>query len=202
MKTMNQPEIFEAIVFAAKAHSGQYRKGTVIPYIYHPLAVARLLIENHCSEEIVITGLLHDTIEDTTVTFEQIAEKFGQAVAEMVQLLTDPPDLSTWLARKKHILETLSHAPQAVLLVALADKLDNLRAIGKDQPQVWQRFKADKEQIRWYYKSLADLFLSRSELLAGKPFFEEFIETVRQVFPEAETNAQRKFNNLLNLPLI
>lgn len=64
--------IFEAIEFATKAHAGQYRKGTGIPYITHPLGVSKILIENGCPEHVIVAGILHDTIEDTPVTFEEI----------------------------------------------------------------------------------------------------------------------------------
>ncbi len=185
---MNQAQIFAAIEFAAKAHAGQYRKGTRIPYLFHPLGVARILIEENCSEELIITGLLHDTIEDTAVTGEQIAEKFGAAVAGMVQMLTDSPHLDHWPDRKNHTLQTLSKAPAAVLMVAFADKLDNIRSIGQDYPaageKFWERFSVPKEQMAWYYRSLADVFSNRPEFFFNKKLIREFIETVIQVFGE------------------
>jgi len=64
--------IFEAIEFATKAHINHFRKGTKVPYIIHPLQVARILIESDCSDHVVIAGILHDTVEDTPVTLDDI----------------------------------------------------------------------------------------------------------------------------------
>ena len=93
--------IFKAINYAAKAHSGQHRKGTKIPYIIHPLGVAKILIEYGCADHVVIAGILHDTIEDTTVTFEQIKDIFGSAVADLVEAESEPDKSDTWENRKK-----------------------------------------------------------------------------------------------------
>jgi len=65
-------QIDEAIIYAAQKHSGQPRKGTDIPYIVHPIEVMKILIENNCSEKVVIAGILHDTIEDAKVPPDEI----------------------------------------------------------------------------------------------------------------------------------
>ena len=78
-------EIVEkAIIFAAKAHGNQKRKGTDIPYITHPFAVGMLLQKEKCSEEVIAAGILHDTLEDTETTFEDLTEVFGVHVANLV----------------------------------------------------------------------------------------------------------------------
>ena len=99
--------IFKAIEFAARAHSGQYRKGTKIPYIVHPLGVAKLLIEHGCPDHIVIAGILHDTTEDTPVTLEQIKDIFGLAVAALVEEASEPDKSDTWENRKKSTIQVL-----------------------------------------------------------------------------------------------
>ena len=73
-----------AIIFAAKAHGNQKRKGTDIPYITHPFAVGMLLQKEKCSEEVIAAGILHDTLEDTETTFEDLTEVFGVHVANLV----------------------------------------------------------------------------------------------------------------------
>src|SRR3989304_6852558 len=97
-------KIFDAIVFAAKAHACQFRKGTTVPYIIHPVGVARILIEYGCPEDIVIAGLLHDTIEDTAVTLEDIQKEFGDDIAGIVRGATEPNKKDAWEDRKKHTL--------------------------------------------------------------------------------------------------
>ena len=77
-------KIHDAIIFAAKAHEGQRRKGTDIPYITHPFEVAQILMEAGCDETLIIAGLLHDTLEDTEVTAAEIEEQFGPEVLALV----------------------------------------------------------------------------------------------------------------------
>jgi len=157
--------IFDAIEFAAKAHSGQFRKGTKIPYIVHPLGVAKILIEHDCPEEIVVAGILHDTVEDSTVTIDDIRQSFGEKVAWLVQAASEPDKPDTWENRKRHTIEFLKTAPVDVLLVSLADKLDNIRAIRQDYEKLgdalWPRFHRPKDSQMWYYRALVDAFARR-----------------------------------------
>ena len=76
--------LFEAIEFATKAHSGQYRKTTKVPYIIHPLGVVKILIDYGCREEVVAAGVLHDTVEDTDVTLGEIHSHFGKNIKSQV----------------------------------------------------------------------------------------------------------------------
>ena len=158
--------IFEAIEFATRAHSGDYRKGTRIPYITHPLNVARILIESGCPEEVVAAGLLHDTLEDTRVTFAEIEAAFGSEVAGLVGAVSEPNKSDhTWENRKAHTLKCLKTAPFEVLLISLADKLDNIRSIREDRDrigdEVWKRFRRPREKQQWYYETLAEVFSAR-----------------------------------------
>ena len=82
--------IFKAIEFSTKAHSGQCRKGTKIPYITHPLNVAKTLIQLECSEPVIVAGILHDTLEDTRVTFDELLEIFGKEIADLVNSASEP----------------------------------------------------------------------------------------------------------------
>jgi (p)ppGpp synthase/HD superfamily hydrolase len=95
--------IFKVIEFATLAHSGQYRKGTKIPYIVHPLAVGQILIEHGCSVQVVIAGILHDTLEDTRVTIGEINDLFGKEVADLVQAVSEPKPLRLPGKTAKHI---------------------------------------------------------------------------------------------------
>jgi (p)ppGpp synthase/HD superfamily hydrolase len=74
-----------AIEVAAKAHENQFRKGTDIPYITHPLAVGLILAKAGCSDDVIIAGILHDTVEDTSITLDYIRDTFGNKVSTIVK---------------------------------------------------------------------------------------------------------------------
>ena len=180
--------IFDAIEYAAQAHREHFRKGTNIPYIIHPISVAKILIEYDCAEELVIAALLHDTVEDTAVTLEAIRAKFGEKVAGLVEAASEPDKSDTWENRKRHTLEYLKTAPMEVLLLSCADKLDNIRSIKEDYERfgesVWKRFRRAKDAQKWYYTELADLFMGRAEGEPGATLFRQFCYEVQQVFPK------------------
>ena len=161
--------IFEAIRFAVEAHSGQYRKGTNIPYISHLINVMKILCENNCKEEIIVAGVLHDVLEDTPVKVEELEANFGTEVAFLVIGATETEKLSktrkrsdkeSWKERKQQTINFLTEeATCDQLLVTSADKLDNLRAIRDDYGRMgetlWTRFNAGKEEQKWYYTAIA-----------------------------------------------
>lgn len=183
IKPKKRTAVFDAILFAAKAHIGHYRKATRIPYILHPLGVAKILIEQGLQDEVVIAGILHDTVEDTPVTIEQIRRKFGKKVARLVEGASEPDKSDTWENRKKHTIEHLKKASLNLLYVSCADKLDNIRSMIQDHKKVGEklfgRFNRPKAQQKWYYTSLAKVFLSRKR---NDPLFVEFDKAVRQLF--------------------
>jgi (p)ppGpp synthase/HD superfamily hydrolase len=169
-----------AVDYARIAHAAQVRKGSNIPYLYHLLGVASLVIEFGGSEDQAIAGLLHDTLEDCGAEHEPIIRaQFGDAVADIVLACTDgtAEDKSSlidaeskrrdWLARKLAYLAHLAEAPDAVLLVSGCDKLHNARAIVQDMEdpnvgvQVFERFKGGQAGTLAYYESLSRIFLAR-----------------------------------------
>lgn len=179
-------KLFQAIEFAAKAHTDQFRKYTKIPYIVHPLGVAKILIESGCSEEVVLAGLLHDTVEDTEVTLDQIEDEFGKEVARLVEGASEPDKSDSWDNRKKHTIDYLQDAPMDVILVTFADKLDNMRAIRSDYEKignkVFRRFNEPKNKQRWYFESLAEVFSNR---IVDEPLItllREFKSEIAKVF--------------------
>jgi (p)ppGpp synthase/HD superfamily hydrolase len=166
--------LYDAIELAARAHHGQVRKGTEIPYLVHPLAVA---------------GILHDTLEDTPATLEEIRSHFGWEVADLVVALSEPDKQAPWEERKAHTLEYLEQmATPDVLLVAVADKLDNMRAIraglASDGAAFWLRFNRPRENQKWYYQRLADVFERRITAGAGVVLAQAFKLDVERVFGE------------------
>jgi (p)ppGpp synthase/HD superfamily hydrolase len=157
--------VFDALEFAAKAHRGQFRKGTKIPYLIHPLRVARILIEAHCSDAVVAAGLLHDTLEDTPVTLEEIRRAFGPQVADWVAGVSEPDKSNSWEFRKQHTLEQLHSAPVEIVVIACADKLDNIQSIRRGYEKMgedfFKRFNRPRLQQQWYYSELARIFNQR-----------------------------------------
>jgi hypothetical protein len=152
--------------YANQVHATQQRKGTAIPYVSHPLAVASLVLEHGGGEDETIAALLHDAAEDQggRTRLEEIGRLFGGHVAAIVEECSDtfedpkPP----WESRKQRFLERLKNASPSALLVVAADKLHNARSILKDYREVgealWSRFRGGKEGTLWYYRSLVSAF--------------------------------------------
>ena len=157
---------------AVRAHAGQVRKGTSIPYVAHPMAVASIALEYGADEDQAIAALLHDAVEDGGAEYEQeIREHFGARVADIVMGCTDGvPDATgkkpPWRQRKERYLAHLEMAAKDVLLVSGSDKLHNARAILADLHtvgvSVFDRFTASKEDTIWYYTSLSEIFSRRA----------------------------------------
>lgn len=154
----------EAIEFAARAHLGQIRKGSDIPYISHPFEVALLLDEAGADDTLFIAGLLHDTLEDTSVTPEAIRERFGEEVLTLVQNASEDKS-KTWEERKTRTIDRLTKTrDQRIVMLACADKAANLRSTRYNYEEhgekVWDRFNRGKDQFKWYYhgviKALAE----------------------------------------------
>lgn len=176
----------KAIKVAADAHMNQLRKGTTLPYIFHPMEAAKILADNNCSEELMIAALLHDTLEDTNITPDYIKVQFGKEILEVVLGASEPdkdkPDV-TWRDRKQRTIEYLKKdASKAVLLVACADKLSNIRSIYKDYQEagdkIWDRFNAGYKDQKWYYQNLVFSFKGISSF----KMYDEFRVLVRKVF--------------------
>ncbi|RIK15083.1 MAG: phosphohydrolase [Chloroflexi bacterium] len=186
---MSDAQLFDAIEFAARAHHGQFRKASPLPYIIHPLNVTRILIEWGAETEIVIAGVLHDVVEDTSVTLPEIRAQFGERVAALVQGMSEPNRQDAWETRKRAMLAAMETAPQDILLIELADRLDNIREIQKDLARegeaVWARFNRGRERQQWLYEQYVDLFNRRME--NARALTAEFERCVRAVFGAVET---------------
>lgn len=160
--------IHQAIYFAAVAHQNQKRKGTDVPYIVHPYEVAHILTKEGAEEEVVVAGLLHDTLEDTQVTVEDIQRQFGERVAMMV-LGCSENKKDSWEERKRHTISYVKlHCPYEIMLIICADKLSNLRSIAEDYEevgeQVWDRFHRGRDDQGWYYGGLVEALVPLEDL--------------------------------------
>lgn len=176
--------ISKAINVATKAHDGQKRKGGDTPYITHPLAVGDMLANCGYSEDIIIAGILHDTVEDTDVTLDYIRSEFGDRVAEIVNGASEPDKSLRWEDRKKHTIEYLRTASTEVRAVSCADKLHNITTMEEDYVDVgeelWKRFKRGKADQKWYYESVVEsLYPDEDEYL---PLYGKLRDAVGRVF--------------------
>jgi (p)ppGpp synthase/HD superfamily hydrolase len=134
-------DILRAGDFAARRHSGQRRKGaSQEPYINHLLEVARLLAEATHGEDpiLIVAGLLHDTVEDTGVTPQEVEGEFGPEVARIVLEVTDDKSLPKE-ERKRLQVENAPHKSDRAKMLKIADKISNLRAILNSPPADWSR---------------------------------------------------------------
>lgn len=175
----------KAVVFATQAHSGSERRGKGYPYLIHPMEAVSIVASITNDPEMLVAALLHDTVEDTEVTLDQIRREFGDRVADLVAHETAPlPDEMPWRTRKEAQLALLAHAPYDSKVVAIGDKLSNMRALAADYKVLgdllWKRFHAPngKEDIAWYYRSLAGVL---SEL-NGTAAFQEFERLIEETF--------------------
>lgn len=151
--------LHEAIVFATRAHKGQLRKGTDLDYISHPLEVLQILTEMQAPVEVLIAGVLHDTMEDTPVTLGEITARFGEKAAALVVSHSEDKKKS-WKERKQQAIMKTMEAPLQVKLMIAADKISNLRSMAADYKvtgdHLWKRFHATKQEIAWYYSGVQD----------------------------------------------
>jgi myo-inositol-1(or 4)-monophosphatase len=165
------------------------RKGTHTPYILHPLEAAAIVASMTDDLEIIAAAILHDTLEDAHISVGEIADKFGPRVADLVKSETENKreNLSaseTWLIRKEETIEYLSNEKDiAVKMIALADKLSNIRAIYRDHlaigDELWERFNQhDPKMHAWYYRAVADATVE----LAHYPAWQEYRRLVEKVF--------------------
>ena len=186
-------ELFDkAITFAVKAHSGDYRKGTQTPYIVHPIEAAAIVATMTNDENVLAGAVLHDVVEDTDYTVDDIRNEFGEEVAKLVASESedkrrDRPAEATWKIRKQETLEHLKGATIETKMITLGDKLSNIRAIYRDYSTIgdrlWERFnQKDKAEHAWYYKGIAECLKELSDTFA----YQEYIELVNKVFNEEE----------------
>ena len=187
-KPLNTELLDRAIIFAVRAHAGTERRGKGYPYIVHPMEAVEIVATMTADQELLAAAALHDTVEDTDVTVEQIRAEFGDRVASLVADESDemPAGVSeedSWHNRKRAAIERLSRASRDAKMVALGDKLSNMRAIARDYAvqgdALWDLFHAkDPKDHEWHYRGLADALRE----LEGTFAYREFEKLINQVF--------------------
>ena len=179
-----------AIVFAVRAHAGTERRGKGFPYIVHPMEAVEIVATMTPDQELLAAAALHDTVEDTDVTIEQIRTEFGERVASFVAAESDEPhqsrdSIENWRARKQAAINRIACASHDAKIVALGDKLSNMRAIARDYAQqgdqLWDLFHAkDPKDHEWHYRGLADALSELRDTFAYKEF-EDLINQVEDL---------------------
>ena len=181
--------IDDALRFAIEKHDGQMRKTANTPYILHPMEVGAILGSMTDDESTIAAGILHDTVEDTDATPEDILEKFGKRVAALVACetedkLSDRPAADTWLERKQDTLMILEYTKDVnVKMMWLADKLSNIRSLYnaylKEGDRIWNYFnQKDPKMHEWYYREVAKY----TDELAGTAAHRELVELIEKLF--------------------
>lgn len=180
--------IDRAICFATRAHQGIVRKGTNIPYIVHPIEAVAIVASMTDDQELMAAAALHDVVEDTNVTIEEIEKEFGKRVAEIVDSESDGemPGLTkieSWKIRKESTLLRLKNSSTEAKIVALGDKLSNMRAIARDYllygENLWNRFNVNDGNLHaWYYRGLADSL----DELKDTPAYREYVSLLNIIF--------------------
>ena len=161
-------KVTKAIEFAAKAHDGMERKKDKTPYILHPLEAAVIVGTMTEDRDVISAAVLHDVVEDTDITIEEIEEKFGPRVRFLVESETedkraDLPPEETWRVRKEESLKELASCGDTdVLMLWLGDKLANMRSFYRiwktEGVSMWQTFnQKDPLMQKWYYSTIAEL---------------------------------------------
>ena len=187
-KPLDTELLDRAIVFAVRAHAGTERRGKGFPYIVHPMEAVEIVATMTPDQELLAAAALHDTVEDTDVTIEQIRTEFGDRVASFVAAESDEPhqrpdSVENWRARKQAAINRIACASRDAKIVALGDKLSNMRAIARDYAQqgdaLWDLFHAkDPQDHEWHYRGLADALSDLRDTFAYK----EFEYLINQVF--------------------
>lgn len=159
-----------ALEFALRAHEGQFRKGSDIPYITHPVAVSAILAQYGYGEDLVIAGLLHDVLEDTVVTAVELEKKFGGDIASLVRGVTEEKTDGRgfprpWEIRKEEAVWHAGLAEEPVVALKAVDALHNVYCLVRDLRvagnSIWTRFKRGKEQQLDYYRRLSSVIRER-----------------------------------------
>lgn len=177
-----------AIIYAVRAHAGTERRGKGFPYIVHPMEAMAIVASLTADQELLAAAALHDVVEDTALTVEDIRAEFGDRVAELVEAESDKfvegvSESDSWRTRKQAAIDRLAEAPLEVKMIAMGDKLSNMRAIARDYALqgdgLWNLFHVkDRASHEWHYRGLAASLRS----LAGTPAYDEFERLVNQVF--------------------
>jgi myo-inositol-1(or 4)-monophosphatase len=178
----------KSIEFASHAHEGATRKGTDIPYITHPIEAGLIAMKMSDNPDVAVAAILHDVVEDTSYSANNIEKMFGSKVAELVaheseDKMRHMAAEDSWKLRKEAFLNRLKDAPLEAKIICLADKLSNMRLSAKEHKQkgdtMWLNFnQKDKKAQEWYYRSIYENIPE----LEGTDAYKEYVKLCNKVF--------------------
>ncbi len=188
MSKIDSSLLDKAILFATKAHKDVERRGKGFPYIAHPLEAMSIVATMTNDQELLAAACLHDVIEDTDYTYEDIKKEFGERIADLVQAESDVviPNKNaadSWIERKQIAMDHLASSSREVQMVALGDKLSNMRALARDYQvigeELWNRFHVTDPKLHaWHYRGLIKSLNKVQDTFA----FQEFVFLIERTF--------------------
>lgn len=177
-----------AIIYAVEAHSGTTRKSKRTPFIMHPLEVVAIAGSLTDDKDVMAAAVLHDVIEDTSYSKNDLLSTFGDKVLKLVlsdteDKMIDKSPSESWIERKQATLNYLTNSTKNEQIICLSDKLANLRELKRDYfthgDSVWKKFnQQDKVKQAWYYKGIADRLTELKDTWAYK----EYEELIKDIF--------------------
>ncbi|MBR1700326.1 MAG: bifunctional (p)ppGpp synthetase/guanosine-3',5'-bis(diphosphate) 3'-pyrophosphohydrolase [Bacteroidales bacterium] len=187
-KPLDTTLLDRAVIFAVKAHAGTERRGKGFPYIVHPMEAMEIVATITPDQELLAAAALHDVVEDTEISADEIRREFGDRIANLVVAESDVfeegvSEEDSWHARKQAAIDRLARASHDAKIVAMGDKLSNMRAIARDYAvkgdELWKIFHAkDPKDHEWHYRGLAASLSELKDTFAYK----EFVSLIDQVF--------------------
>ena len=187
-KYMDTALLDKAIIYAVKAHSNTERRGKGFPYIVHPMEAMEIVATITPDQDLLAAAALHDVVEDTDCTIEDIRAEFGDRIASLVASESEEEvkgmsEEASWHMRKQAVIDRLAAASHDSKIVSLGDKLSNMRAIARDYDEIgdelWKRFHTtDPKEHEWHYRGLAASLSELSDTAAYK----EFVSLIDKVF--------------------
>ncbi len=181
----------KALKFAIEAHKGQVRKSEPDkPMIFHPINVGNILKEYGFDENVVAAGFLHDVVEDTNHTFDDIKKEFGEDIASLVYGASEPDKSLPWIDRKKHTIESIKNLDMRHKAVICADKISNLEDLyylfGKNGKCDFSNFKKGFKDQEWYYYNVYRSLIFNEEEI--HPMFNKMSTLFENVFHSGDIN--------------
>lgn len=181
--------VTQAMIFAAHAHDGMMRRQEQIPYILHPVEVAAIVGSLTNKQEVIAAALLHDVVEDAGVSMQEVEERFGHRVAELVASETENkrdgiPAEESWKVRKQEGLQIVAETKDMdVKRLYLGDKLANVRSLYlqwlKEGHALWQNFnQKDPREQAWLFRTMAE----NLKELSDTPAWQEFHRLIEIMF--------------------
>ena len=190
-KKIHQPLLQKAIIFAAQKHEGQVRKGSTVPYFTHVMEAMEIVSRLTEDEQVRAAAVLHDTLEDTDTTREELIREFGPHVAELVDAESEDKRVTqsekdTWWVRKKETIKHLSKAGREVKMITLGDKLSNIRSMSRDYTRIgeglWGKFNNQEPIEHGIYYWLLASALEQDEYICSTPEYREYAALCDKLF--------------------